>query len=371
MRRALTALAIAPWLMAGSLEPIGPGYQPVDKDERGMWLATDEAERRLKGSSFVIQDPALNAYVKGVFCRTVGQAQCRDVRFYIVSEAQFNAFMAPNGMMVVYTGLLLRVRNEAQLAAVLGHEYTHYRNRHQLQEYRLVKNATNWFNTSFLLSLPVLSYFSYSREKEAEADAGGLEMMAHAGYDPNAAAEIWEHKRAEAEAAAQVRNTKPRYNEGGFFADHPTSLERISALKAQAATLHVDHAVTNEAEYRAAMAPWQARFLDDQIKRNDLGGTEFLLKQLAETGWTGPLLYARGELYRARGRPEDLNTAADYYRQSSSMADAPPEAWRGLGLSLLRQGDKAGGQAALKTYLSKRSDAPDRAMMQMLAGGAV
>lgn len=49
--------------------------------------------------------------------------------------------MAPNGMMSVYTGLLLRTQNEAQLAAVLGHEIGHYLARHSLQRFE-VEQAT-------------------------------------------------------------------------------------------------------------------------------------------------------------------------------------------------------------------------------------
>jgi hypothetical protein len=44
------------------------------------------------------------------------------------------------------------------------------------------------------------------------------------------------------------------------------------------------------------------------------------------------------------------------------------ESWRGLGLALLRSGDADGGRDALKTYLTRKPDAPDRAMIAMMAG---
>jgi predicted Zn-dependent protease len=66
-----------------------------------------------------VRDPALNAYVRSVLCK-VTDDYCRDVRVYIVDVPYFNASMAPNGAMMVWTGTLLRVRNEAQLALVLG-----------------------------------------------------------------------------------------------------------------------------------------------------------------------------------------------------------------------------------------------------------
>jgi TPR repeat protein len=81
------------------------------------------------------------------------------------------------------------------------------------------------------------------------------------------------------------------------------------------------------------------------------------------------LQYARGELYRARGTPADLTQASDFYRKAIALGDAPAEAWRGLGLSLLRSGAADEGKIALKDYLKKRPDASDKAMMLMLAGG--
>ena len=51
---------------------------------------------------------------------------------------------------------------------------------------------------------------------------------------------------------------------------------------------------------------------------------------MADQGWTAELLFSRGELYRARGRPEDLDQAATFYRQAIQSPDAPPEAYRGL-----------------------------------------
>jgi hypothetical protein len=117
------------------------------------------------------------------------------------------------------------------------------------------------------------------------------------------------------------------------------------------------------------MRSWWPQLVDEQIKLNDFGGSDWLLRELAADGWTPDLLYARGELYRTRGRREDLQRAAVFYRQALT-GDAPVEAWRGLGLVLLRSGDAAAGQGALKTYLEGKADATDRAMIAMLAGQA-
>ncbi len=359
------------------------GYVPQDKDERGLWMQMEEYERDMKHSSFVMRDPALNAYVRDVFCRTVGQAECKDVRFYLMRTPYFNASMAPNGMMQVYSGLFLRTRDEAQLAAILGHEYTHYRQRHSIQQFRDIKKK---LGAAVFLSILdgglitgtalIGSIYQNSREMEAEADAGSIPMLVRAGFDPHAASLVWEQLRAEMDATALARNKKSRKDKDrGMFQTHPPTAERMVTLKAMAEKAMPAAATDNRRDaYMKALAPFWADFVDDQVKLNDFGATEFLLASLAKDGWTPALHYARGELYRSRGRPEDLVKAAEFYALSVSGKNAPVEAYRGLGLSLLRSGAadpvKAEmGKAALKEYLARKPDAKDKAMVAMLAGG--
>ncbi len=385
MKRALLALLLtsAP-LSAEAPVAVNKGYAPADEDERGLWMIVEDEERKLKTSNFVMRDPALNAYVRDVFCRTVGP-RCEDVRIYIVRTPYFNASMAPNGMMLVYSGLFLRTRDEAQLAAVIGHEFAHYEGRHSVRLYRDIKKKTNAM--AWLSMIPVGGWAvagamtaaqigvigsigAFSREMERDADRGSVKMLASAGYDPMAASRIWEQIRAEQDAAAAARGKKSRKDrDGGMFASHPPTAERMAELNALAQAQPTSgKAELRRAEYRATFAPYWASFVDDQIKLNDFGATELLLGELAREGWTGELLFARGELYRSRGRPEDLEKATGFYREAVAQPGVPIEAWRGLGLSLLRSGKQAEGQTALKIYLQRRPDASDRPMIAMLAG---
>lgn len=355
----------------------GP-YQPEDKDERGLWMQMDEEERKLKTSNFIIRDPALNAYVRDVFCRTVGP-RCSEVRIYIMRTPYFNANIAPNGMMQLWSGLLLRTRDEAQLAAVLAHEYSHYADRHSLQLFRQAKqkSASATFFAMFglvgaLVALGQISAIAqFSRDQESAADAASVKSLVDAGYDPAAASRIWEQFREEADATAVARKTKSRKDKGeGLFASHPPSAERVTALKALAASATKGNGATlNRDAYRGALAQFWPALVDDQIKLNNFGATEFLLGHLADKGWTPALSYARGELYRARGTAEDLVAAVGFYRAACAESDAPVESWRGLGLALLRSGDPEGGRLALKTYLERKPEATDRAMIAALAGG--
>ena len=79
-----------------------------DSDEGGLWGLMDREEAKLKRSAFLVRDPALNEYVSGIACRLAGD-HCPDMRVYLVRTPVFNASMAPNGMMQVWSGLLLRL----------------------------------------------------------------------------------------------------------------------------------------------------------------------------------------------------------------------------------------------------------------------
>ena len=154
-----------------------------------------------------------------------------------------------------------------------------------------------------------------------------------------------------------------------MFATHPTSLERQGDLDKQAAGLASPSAsARNAAEYRAALGPWFADLIDDQIKLNDFGATEMLIGQLAASSWTSDLLYARGELYRSRGLPDDFAKAAGFYPRGDRQRRRAGRGATRLGLALLRSGDSAGGAGALKAYLTARPDAKDKSMIAMMAG---
>lgn len=358
-----------------TLPPFAHAYEPQGVDERGLWMEVDEDERKLRDSSFGIKDTALNAYIRGVLCRTVGEDRCAGARVYVMRVPAFNASMAPNGMVEVWSGLLLRMRNEAELSAVLGHEFAHFEQRHSLKGFKHKRSMSNiWAWASVMggrtgmmvASGAAGSIYAFDRDQEREADMLGWKYGAVAGYEPHAAADVWSRLMDEADATALGRRQRShRYDRVAFFADHPTNLERASTMRQLADTIGAS-GDTGEARYLAAIRPWRADFLADQLKLNDFGGTEYLLGQLAAHGWTEDLLFARGELYRMRGNPRDLVSAAAFYRQAIALDPAHAESHRGLGLAQLRGGEPEAGRVALKRYLELRPSASDAAMMSTL-----
>src|SRR5271163_1344789 len=84
---------------------LAPAYRPVDADEKGLWQACDDLEKGIASSKLLLKDPQINAYLLGVMARLLGE-RAAELRLYVVRNAAFNASMAPNGMLIVHTGLL-------------------------------------------------------------------------------------------------------------------------------------------------------------------------------------------------------------------------------------------------------------------------
>jgi predicted Zn-dependent protease len=380
-RAALALLSLCSSLEAGAgtpdltMPPYAGAYQPRTASERGIWMQADEAERQLRDSHLVIDDPALNAYVRHVLCRTVGEERCHGERLYVLRVPAVNAETLPNGAIQVWSGLLLRMRDEAELGAVLGHEFAHFEQRHSLamQHRMLGANDLGAWTALFAGSAAPLiqliataNTFSFSRAQESEADSLGMRFVAAAGYDPRRFADVWSRQMDEADATAAGRKQRShRYDNVHLFATHPTDLQRMTALRAAAAALPAGGA-TEAMAYAAAMRPWRRAFLADQIKLNDFGGTDYLLTQLAGDGWSEDLLFARAELYRQRGEPRDLVAAADFYRQALALDQRHAESHRGLGMALTRLGEADAGRAELRRYLDLAPNASDAAMVQSL-----
>ena len=344
-------------------------------DEGGLWALLDREEAKLKRSRFLVRDPALNAYVNGVACRLAG-AHCPDMRLYIVRTPYFNASMAPNGMMQVWTGLMLRMANEAQLAAVLGHEIGHYLERHTLDRMRdaksrsafgqfvgLLLNAAGGGSAGPLAQLLVAAgSFSFSRDQERDADRIGLELMARAGYEPLEASKVWAQLIAELKAESDW--TGQPEQRSVLFASHPDSEERRGQLEERAKTLAGDAHELGTAAWQAAIRPWRRGLLDDELKRRRSGETLALLARLIEgQPEDGELRFYLGEAHRLRGADGDTQGALDAYAAAEQKAAAPPELFRSRGLLLTAEGKEAAARQAFARYLALRPDAEDAALI--------
>jgi predicted Zn-dependent protease len=369
--------------------PYAGVYQPQGVDEIGMWREQDESERALAASPLVIRDEKLTGYVKKVLCETVGNDRCNSVRVYIIRDPTSNASMSPNGTLRVLSGLLLRMRSEAELGGVLGHEFGHFERRHTLQHFRSARSGTDMIAWATVLASiavaasPQNAYairdnyydlrmsvygdlFRHGRDQEREADLLGISYLNKSSLRPQAFSMVWQNVMAEAEASARVRGIqKPNFKAIAFTASHPPDAERAAYLAELAAPEGAGRDDGGD-RYREALATWLPVFLDDQIKLNDFGGSEFIIESLAQNGWTASLWFARGELYRTRGNQRDLVNAADFYSRATALDGTMAEAYRGLGLSLMKTGQRTEAQVALRNYLKLKPNAADAKLIGMM-----
>jgi predicted Zn-dependent protease len=356
------------------LADIQPGEQPaLDSDEAGFWMAVDKIEKDIATSGNRIRNHELDAYLKDVVCR-VSQEYCYATRVYVMRQPDFNASMYPNGAMVVWSGLLIRVQNEAQLAAVLGHELGHYKRRHTLSMWRRARAATNGLmgiqlltgglvpglgDTAFLLTMGTL--MEHSRDQESEADAVGIEAIASAGYDPREVWEIW---------SGIVREIKvdKTYSRGGFFASHPAPETRLRVLKAEGERLLTSHneRITRTMEFNEIVRPMRLMLLGDEIGQRKHDRTDVVITRLqeAELLSEADAAFFRGEAFRVRGEKGDLELAAAEYRKALVSHDPLPVTHRNLGLVLRRNGDAVAAREAFERYVELAPEASDRAMVE-------
>ncbi len=179
------------------------------------------------------------ARVADRLARAVGDdAEDFDWQVSLVRSDQANAFCLPGGKIVVFTGILEHTRNEAALAAVMGHEMAHAIARHgsqrmlrtSLAQTVMVGAQFSFSEMDFQQRQMVMAALGagaqygfilpFSREHENEADAMGLMYMARAGYDPREAIGFWE--RMERAGGGQPPE---------FMSTHPSHATRVQRLQ--------------------------------------------------------------------------------------------------------------------------------------------
>ena len=357
---------------------IEPGYEPgadAGPDERGIWMEMAEAELELRRSPVVLTDGALTEYVRGVVCRVAGD-YCPDVRLYVIRNPTFNASMAPNGVMLVHTGLIARAASTDQLASVIGHELAHYTQTHSIKRWRALRSrmtmgmlvsmglATQGIAAGGLPEVFALAtVMGFTRSQESEADELGAWLIAHAGYDPDAASELWVMLNQEEERASVKR---PR---GALFlSSHPAPERRAARLERVASDIDSDN-LTTPAEGDPLLLVVENHYaflMDEQVTQRDFGRLDAMIERHEAMGIDpGLTAFYRGEAWRLRGGAGDHEKAMAHYREATAAREPDPRAYRELGYLLYKRRDLVEAREHLGRYLALVPDASDRAMIEM------
>lgn len=159
----------------------------------------------------------------------------------VVKDDELNAFAMPGGKMVVNTGIVERLKlTDDELAAVIGHEMTHALLEHSKKDAgqkvltglamnvggALLMSKTGMSSEAVGLTTDIVSNYGidkpFSRSQESQADAGGLRLMAQAGYNPQAAVSVWQK---------MTQASGDRGKVATLASTHPNNAQRIVAIQ--------------------------------------------------------------------------------------------------------------------------------------------
>jgi predicted Zn-dependent protease len=193
------------WMLLAALVVWGCATNPATGQRQLMLMSEAEeiqlgrqSDAEVRQQMGLYQDPELQQYIRGVGARLARQAHRPNLpwTFAVVDEPAVNAFALPGGFIYITRGILPFLRNEAVLAAVMGHEVGHVDARHSAQQYSTQTLAGGGLAVlgifvpetrpaQGLASLGLNAMFlKFSREDELQADQLGVGYASKAGWDP-------------------------------------------------------------------------------------------------------------------------------------------------------------------------------------------
>lgn len=205
--------------------------------------------RALRNRGRVIEDPELNAWIRGIGLRLLAQTEYKGRPFYfaIVRDDQVNAYATRGALIVINSGLILRSSSESELAGVMAHEIAHVTQQHIERMIARSKNNTVGNTAAVVAGLLVGSQnpeagqaivtsalaldahknLKFSRSAETEADREGLRILANAQFDPSAMAKFLRKLDDGVDASfADI---------GQYLTSHPLSAQRVNDVSQRAA----------------------------------------------------------------------------------------------------------------------------------------
>jgi len=247
-------------------------FYSLDKEVAlGRELA-QEVQRQAK----IVDDPLISEYVNRIGQNLVRNSDAKvPFTFKVIDAPELNAFALPGGYVFVYSGLIRVADEEDEFAGAVAHEIAHVAARHatcratksQLAGIAAavggIMGGGGWtgFATRQAADFAVpMTFLSFSRHDETEADYLGVQYMYAAGYDPNGAISIFEKMEA-------LDHRQPGLISRAF-ATHPMDSDRIAKTEKeiQAILPAKDRYVVNTSDYRAMRERLMAQ--SDQHKNN-------------------------------------------------------------------------------------------------------
>lgn len=219
-------------------DPSQVDFGPDEEQKLGL-----EILRKLRERDLILDDPYLTEYLNSIGQSIVTYADQNSApyTFFIVRDADINAFALPYNFIGVNAGLLLATEREDELAGVLAHEIAHVSQRHIVRAIAESKRMTLPLAAAMLagaalaaaskqagqaammgsLAASAQHQISFTRANEQEADRVGMQLLAKAGYDPRGMSDFF--AKLERQASSEARNRIPE-----MLLTHPRPQNRVA-----------------------------------------------------------------------------------------------------------------------------------------------
>lgn len=371
------------------LKPLHENAQRADleSDEIAVWRTADELEQELSKSSIDFRGKEeIEQYIERIMMRLAPdyyEDSEKKIRITVLLDTEPNAFILPNGALYVKTGLLSLMENEAHLATILGHEFSHFKYRHAIREKRKAENnekigtfvgillavsagaVTGTVNPNIPTSMgnlwSIIAESGYSRDLEREADYEGLRMTLEAGYLPEATTDVFKF----------LLDATDNKDDGGFFASHPKLQERISNYREYLKLPEIQLLGTGtriESEtYEQITLPIYLANAEHCLKLERYDESKaYIEKYLNVRSDDAEAYLLLGDLTRIHRQNESnsLKIALDSYQKALNLDPECVKCYREIGLAFKYLGDAEKASEYLSKYLKHNPQIPDAGIIR-------
>jgi hypothetical protein len=176
-----------------------------DENELGKELAKEVAQQ-FSGKLDV--DKQWLSYIQKLGAQLTQKVERKGINyhFHVINDDVVNAFAIPGGGVYFFTGILERVKNEAQLATIVGHEIKHVDLRHCIAVFQVISKLPEAFQNEASVFIASMMRHPFNSRTEAAADRAGLELIYTVGYSPYQSVKFWDEEIEEQKAPQQQTN---------------------------------------------------------------------------------------------------------------------------------------------------------------------
>ncbi|HXG50440.1 MAG TPA: M48 family metalloprotease [candidate division Zixibacteria bacterium] len=344
--------------------PAIPGITPPaeDEDVRISREFRREARKHLR----LVNDPEVERYIDDVGRRILAAMgpQPFEYRFFVVDEAQLNAFAVPGGSIYFYAGLIERAKSTSEIAGVMGHEIVHVKGRHMARS--AGPDAVSLLSLLGMIllarsggaaaqaagavgqAISATRQIAYGRQLEMEADTLGARYMAAAGFDPEGALGFLK-------TLDQERALSP-IDVPSYMLTHPVTQERLANIELVIRSLGDTRPKAPDPD------PLKKIQLILRMERDADKALAEQEKQVRENPRSASALHLLGFAYFLKG---NMAAARENYEKAQRLEPGNPALERDLGRLYTRIGDYAAARAAFDRAIAAE---PKNALTYLFLG---